>query len=82
MFYILKREVTEQIAGYDFIRWHDARYYEQKDRAQFKMANILKFYLSIGYWKTEKEWANEVLLQATDNDQKKMTIKIEEVDYD
>ena len=81
MFYVLKREVTEKMNGYEVTRWHDATYFEEKAKAEYKFGSLERFFLSIGYWKKEKELADMVILHATDNPNKKMTMSIEHANF-
>ena len=81
MFYVLKKEITEKIAGWDFIRWHDETYYEDKAKANYKLGGLERFFLTLGYWKKEKEFDDMIILHANDNPNKKMTISIETADF-
>lgn len=74
--YILRREKTDIICGYHVITWHNESFYESKERAEFKLGNMLEQY-KLGYWEVESQSTWHVVLHDKRERNKKLTLDIE-----
>lgn len=82
MFTILSRVVYTKKYGRSVYN----RYYQSRERAQHKMDNEAKFYLSNGYWKLERQidrmnhekgfYEYEIWLRSTDDKEETMILAL------
>lgn len=80
MFWILRKDVTDMMRGYEVTLWHDETFYNDKERAEFKFDNTLEFY-KLGQWAVEKRMGFYVVLHDKREPNKKMTMAIVESDF-